>query len=225
MFNPWLRKKIDNLRWLMQWQTRQMSCHREYVSPDLIHYFHYLQLQPGARVLVPLCGKSKDMSWLAEQGYPIIGVELSPIACEDFFSEMNVAPRITRQKHFIHYRHNHIELFCGDFFKLAPADLPPIDAIYDCRALVALPPIVRPQYVRHLLACSRKAVKILLMGFHSISNIKGPPFPVSDNEMNHLFGVPLKVQTLKYAPLTEIPERLTEKGFQEIMTSVYLIST
>ncbi len=34
----------------------------------------------GRRVLVPLCGKTPDLLWLAEQGNEIVGVELSEIA-------------------------------------------------------------------------------------------------------------------------------------------------
>jgi thiopurine S-methyltransferase len=225
MFNNWLRKKIENLGWLMRWQAHQIHCHRENVSPELINYLHHLHLQPGARILVPLCGKSKDMQWLAEQGYPIVGVELSPIACRNFFDEINIIPHITRQKNFIRFQYNNIELLCGDFFKLTSSDLPPIDAIYDCRALIALPVTIRRQYVLNLLACCEKIVKILLIGFNSTSNIKGPPFSISDDEINHLFGLNFNVQILNRETLTEIPKHLSERGFEEVINNIYLIST
>lgn len=212
----------------MQWQNGQISCHREVVSPDLINHFHYLHLQPGARVLAPLCGKSEDIKWLAAQGHPVIGVELSPIACRDFFAEMSITPRITQLKNFIHYKHNNIELLCGDIFKLKMTDLPPIDAIYDCRALIALPAAIRQQYVHHLLACCSKSVQILLMGFYSPSQIrgqiKGPPFSISDDEINRLFGINFKVKILQQTSLTEIPKHLANRDFQEIMIKIYLIS-
>lgn len=51
-----------------------------------------LDLAQGSRVFVPLCGKSLDMIWLAQQGHEVIGVELSPVAVEDFFRENGLNP-------------------------------------------------------------------------------------------------------------------------------------
>lgn len=218
-----LRKKINNFKWLMRWQGGQIACHREYISPNLLSHFHCLHLRPSARVLVPLCGKSKDMQWLAKQVNSVIGVELSPLACRDFFAEMNITPRITQEKNFIRYKHDNIELLCGDFFKLRMADLPPINAIYDSRALIALPPAMRQAYVRHLLDCCGTSLKILLIGFNSTNQIKGPPFSVSNEEIKFLFGKDFKIQILKQAPLTEIPKHLSAKGFTEIISTVYII--
>ncbi len=218
------KKKINNFKWLMQWQGRQIACHRPYMSPDLMNYFRWLHLRRNARIFVPLCGKSKDMQWLAQQVESVIGVELSPIACRDFFAEMNVKPRITRKKNFIHYKHGKIELLCGDFFKLKPTDLPTINTIYDCRALVALPPTIRQAYVRHLLDFCDKPVKIFLIGFNSTDQIKGPPFSVSDDEIKHLFGAGYKVQIIKDKPLTKIPKHLAARGFQQITSKIYIIS-
>lgn len=39
----------------------------------------------GPRVLVPLCGKTPDLVWLAEWGNEVVGVELSEIAVQSFF--------------------------------------------------------------------------------------------------------------------------------------------
>ena len=36
---------------------------------------------------MPLCGKSLDMVWLAAQGHEVLGVELAPLAVEQFFAE------------------------------------------------------------------------------------------------------------------------------------------
>ena len=50
---------------------------------------YWTQVTGGSEgtVLVPLCGKSLDMIWLAQQGHRVIGVELSDVAVESFFSE------------------------------------------------------------------------------------------------------------------------------------------
>jgi thiopurine S-methyltransferase len=46
--------------------------------------------QEGERVLVPLCGKSHRLLWLAHQGHAVVGVELSEKAVQDFFSEASL---------------------------------------------------------------------------------------------------------------------------------------
>jgi Thiopurine S-methyltransferase (TPMT) len=59
------------------------------------------------------------MYWLANEGFRVIGVELSPIACNEFFAEMNTSPQITHLSKFTSYKHNNIELLCGKEFNQA----------------------------------------------------------------------------------------------------------
>ena len=44
-------------------------------------------------ILVTMCGKSVDLLWLCSRGHSVTGVELSPIAVEQFFKE-NCVPHI-----------------------------------------------------------------------------------------------------------------------------------
>ena len=64
-------------------------------------YWPRLELASDAPVFVPLCGKSLDMVWLAQQGHRVIGAELSQRAIDDFFAERGLAPttRTCRQLH------------------------------------------------------------------------------------------------------------------------------
>lgn len=50
--------------------------------------------EPSRRVLVPLCGASADMTWLAACGHRVIGVELSGAAARGFFDAGGL-PRTT----------------------------------------------------------------------------------------------------------------------------------
>ena len=97
--------------------------------------------------------KSKDLLWLMKQGHQVIGIELSPIACHDFFEEFNIKPIIRQNESFTIYQYNNLTVFCGDLFSLKKSYLPKIDAVYDCKALIALPPVTRKQYVDHLIEC------------------------------------------------------------------------
>ena len=77
--------------WLQKWQEGQIGFHRHDVMPLLQKHWPSLQLPEASRVLVPLCGKSLDMHWLAAQGHRVLGVELSPLAVTQFFDEAGLA--------------------------------------------------------------------------------------------------------------------------------------
>jgi thiopurine S-methyltransferase len=72
-------------------------------------------------VLVPLCGKSLDLAWLAGQGYRVLGVELSR-AVEDFFREHGLDAEFCSRA-LSRFGAVAIELWCGDFFALQAEDV------------------------------------------------------------------------------------------------------
>ena len=79
---------MDTDFWLERWQNNQTGFHQDEINSYLTRYWSGLGLTQGSRVLVPLCGKSLDMLWLAEQGHSVVGIELSRLAIEAFFHEM-----------------------------------------------------------------------------------------------------------------------------------------
>lgn len=134
------------------WKNGQTDFHQVLVNQQLQDYWHQLDIPPLGRVLVPLCGKSKDLIWLAARGFHVIGIELSSIAVKTFFEENNLKPKKTRCGNFTVWRHGRIRIFCGDIFILKNSDLGQIDAIYDRAALSALPETIRKLYVSKLLS-------------------------------------------------------------------------
>lgn len=76
--------------WYSRWQNNQIGFHQRAVNPYLQRFWPGLEVPVGARVLVPLCGKSLDLAWLAAQGYGVLGVELSQTAIEGFFEEQGL---------------------------------------------------------------------------------------------------------------------------------------
>jgi thiopurine S-methyltransferase len=215
---------MENEFWLNKWRSKNIAFHEQNINSDLVAYIKTLNLHPGDCIFVPLCGKTKDMYWLANEGFRVIGVELSPIACNEFFAEMNTSPQITHLSKFTSYKHNNIELLCGDLFDLTNTDLPDIDAIYDCKALIALPEYLRKKYVNHIVSCLGVKIKILLLTRESSCHINPPPYSVNENEVNLLYGAYFNVRQLKSMSVLDIPERLVKKGYLEMRESVYLIS-
>lgn len=137
----------DNLLWLQSWREARIDFHQQAVNLLLIRFWPILNLAAGSRVLVPLCGKSLDMLWLAEQGYQVIGVELSPIAVRDFFRENHLKPVKRRIGKLTRWQAGRIIIYCGDYFALPKEELGSIDMVYDRAALTALPESIRQAYV------------------------------------------------------------------------------
>jgi thiopurine S-methyltransferase len=140
----------DNHLWLQFWRDRRSDFHQNAVNPLLKRFWPGLELAAGSRVFVPLCGKSLDMLWLAQQGYNVIGVELSPIAVRAFFAENHLPVHRRRVGAFTLWQSGSISILCGDYFALSQSDLGVIDTVYDRASLTALPADIRALYSVHL---------------------------------------------------------------------------
>ena len=123
--------------WLTRWQNGRTHFHQAHVMPLLTEHWSSLDIAPDARILVPLCGKSNDMLWLAEQGHRVVGVELSPLAVTQFFVDNHLQPVLHNSPAGIHYVAGAIEIICGDIFDVDTATLAGCSGIYDRAALIA----------------------------------------------------------------------------------------
>lgn len=153
----------DNALWQQCWRDRQTDFHQTEVSPLLPRFWRGLDLAPGSRVFVPLCGKSLDMIWLAQQGYEVIGLELSPVAVRAFYKENHMQPTRRTVGRFTLWQSGKIAILCGDYFSASRADLGSIDVVYDRAALTALPEDLRRRYVAHLRTILPPACKVFLL--------------------------------------------------------------
>lgn len=154
-----------------------------------------LMLPANTSVLVPLSGKSPDMMWLRNQGYAVTGVEISPIACEAFFSEHRLVAEREQREKFIHWSGGGLTVLQGDFFDLDGT----YDSALDRGALVAFPQEQRVLYANQLLSCMISGGKLLCVTVeYEAQALAGPPFPVLASEMHRLFP---GVQELMRLPL------------------------
>ena len=81
---PRMNSHHSHHHWLQRWHDNAIGWHHEEFNPCLLRFWRQLQVPTETRVLVPLCGKSCDMVWLAEAGHSVLGVELSPVATAAF---------------------------------------------------------------------------------------------------------------------------------------------
>lgn len=179
--------------WHQRWQSNQIGFHLAETNPQLVTHFNALKLTPPSpaaspRVFIPLCGKTLDIAWLIAQGYQVVGVELSKIAIEALFSQLNISPIISQTGNLTHFSSKKIDIFVGDIFQLTPATLGKVDAVYDRAALVALPTAMRQAYTAHLLTLGPHAPQLLVCFDYDISLHKGPPFSVPAQELHQHYA-------------------------------------
>lgn len=174
--------------WIQRWKDDDTGWHRDTPNTKLIEFIDCLQLQKGGAVFVPLCGKSQDMMYLLEQGYKVIGVELSAFAIDAFFNENAIAYTVQKASKFSVYNGNNIRIFCGDYFALDSGCLSSVSAVYDRASLIALPADLRERYAQHLYAIIPSDCRMLLLTLnYPQSQISGPPFAVDEIAVNSLF--------------------------------------
>ena len=213
---------MDPEFWHERWRDGRIGFHQDDVNPWLRQYLPGLGLPAGARVLVPLCGKSLDLGWLVEQGLRPVGVELSPIACAAVFEERGIAAARAERAGFDHWQGGGIELYCGDF--LAPGLLAagPFDAVWDRAALIALPRSARPDYVRQcarLLAAGATGLLVTLE--YDPAEMDGPPFSVPAAEVERLYREAFELQPLVLQQFAEPSPHLAERGLSGLHESVW----
>lgn len=167
--------------WLGRWREGRIGWHEPGGSAALCR--HWPPQTAGGTVLVPLCGKSEDLKWLADRGHQVVGVELSELAVLAFFEEHGLAFERRSDGTFERFRATGaaITLYAGDYFEF---DHEPCNALFDRGALVAVPPEERPRYVERTHALlSPSATRLVVTLEYDQERAAGPPFSVPPDEL------------------------------------------
>ncbi len=201
---------MDPPFWLDKWNKNEIGFHQLEPHAALARYWPLLGLPTGSRVFVPLAGKSPDLGWLAAAGHQVIGIELSPRAVEQFYSE-NTGLVL-----------DHIDLRCGNFFELTPALLGPIAAIFDRASLIALPAPMRTRYVALLAALQTPGVQTMLITLEYDSRkMSGPPHSVAADEVNRLYAGTHRIECIaRNDQLADFP-KFRERGLDQLAEVIY----
>jgi thiopurine S-methyltransferase len=179
---------MDREFWLNVWERGAIPFHGAVAHPQLVRHLPALSLSPGARIFLPLCGKTRDIGWLLLQGHAVAGAELSPLAVDQLFADLGVIPTRTPAGPLVRHSAPGIDIFAGDIFDLTALALGPVAATYDRAALVALPPEMRVRYARHLDGITGTAPQLLLSFDDGRAPDEGPPFAVMGDEIATLYG-------------------------------------
>ncbi len=182
--------------WHQRWQSSRIGFHRQQVNAQLNQYWPLLGVPRHSEVLVPLCGKSRDMLWLAEQGHEVAGFELSPLAVRDFFAEAGLQPEEGKLDHYHCRQAGKIRLYEGDFFQ-ADSLGRRFDAAYDRAALIALPESMRIAYVDLLARLLNPGATLLLITVdYAPAQQQSPPFAVPERQVKRLFDEHFTIERL-----------------------------
>ena len=190
---------MDHAFWQSRWQQGQIGFHEG--APNAYLVQHHGWLVPCKRILVPLCGKTHDLAFLAGHGHEVVGIELVEDAVRQFFAEHGAEPRVEPAGGMTRYTAGAITILAGDFFAATPALVGEIDGIFDRAALVALPPDLRTQYVAHLRTLAPAATRELLLSIEYPEGAHGgPPFSVLEPEVRERFAAARSVEDVGSGP-------------------------
>jgi len=199
---------MDTNFWLQMWQNNQIGFHRSKPNPQLVQHFKALSLPESSRIFLPLSGKTLDIGWLLSKGYRVAGVELSEIAVEQLFDELDAEPQVSKVGQFSLYSAENIDIFVGDIFNLTKEELGTVDAVYDRAALVALPEETRKRYSAHLAKITENAPQLLLVYEYDQSLMEGPPFSISKEEIYKHYRAHYNISLLAEKDLDKLKGKL-----------------
>ncbi|RTZ79425.1 MAG: thiopurine S-methyltransferase [Gammaproteobacteria bacterium] len=208
--------------WQQRWREQRIGWHQPKVNAWLREYWASLELPPGSRVFVPLCGKSLDMLWLVQQSHEVVGVELSSLALASFCEEHGLQAEQQEEERFVRHHAQCIHLLEGDFFHLRPSDLGKVQGVWDRAALVALPEPMRGEYARHLASLLDPGTQVLLVTMeYPAGEMEGPPFSVSAAEVQEIFGGAFHVKLLETGDMLAGNPSLRERGLNRLVEQVW----
>lgn len=211
--------------WLERWERKETGFHQDEINPYLRQFWPELHLDQGGEVFVPLCGKSLDMLWLRDQGHSVLGAEISSIAVQAFFRENGFSPNQRIRGKFENYEADGIRILCGDFFDLDKQDLANVNAVYDRASMVALPLEMRERYAHHLASILPPGTRILLIAFDYLqTEMPGPPFAVSVEEVESLYAGQADVRLLAQNDVLKLNPRFQQRGLSRLHENIFLLT-
>jgi len=221
---------VEHDFWLERWKNNEIGFHQELINPWLAYYYGEMGPPPekrdGLNVFVPLCGKSKDMLWLSQNGYSVVGLELCDTAVKDFFTESQlqaeVEPTVEEELDHTHYSSSNIRIVQGDFFTCKAEQLGKVTDVFDRASLIALPEAMRRDYAAKLIELLAPGTRVLLVTLsYPQHEMDGPPFSVPEQEVSELFAEHFNITKLAAKDTLQDEPRFAERGLTSLTETAY----
>ena len=206
--------------WHDRWQSQKIGWHREIYNDLLLKHWPEINASGNSSVLVPLCGKSLDMLWLAKQGHSVVGLEMVQQAVETFFHENKIEYDSVETGNHKKYSNQQFTVYQGDIFDLEPGIIQ-ADYWYDRAAMIAINPSTRAEYVDQIRKQTKQgAVGLLITYAYPQEQMQGPPFALHDDEVKSLFSDGFELECLEKIDLGDEKDR----GLTKVTSSVFKIT-
>ncbi|NJK89986.1 MAG: thiopurine S-methyltransferase [Myxococcales bacterium] len=207
--------------WIERYRTHRIGFHQPDGNPFLRRFAD--RFPPGSRVLVPLCGKTPDLKFLADRGHEVVGVEFVESAAKAFFQEQGLTAEERTTSVGKVYSSGSIQIFVQDFFHASREELGDVRAVYDRASMIALPPHDRIHYATHLRRLlPRDGLILLILLSFGKERLSGPPFSVTMDEVERHYGDAAIEVLESHVEHAEAPH--LEDHQEEVRANVLLIS-
>lgn len=199
--------------WLDRWQQGRTGWHEPGGNRSLRRHWR----GSGLKILIPMCGKSVDMLWLANQGNTVVGVEYSEIAVNAFFDENELRYRLADGGRRYEAIDRPLSIVCSDYFEFDEKDF---DAHYDRGALIALPAHERAAYAAHTNALlAPEPMQLVITLEYEQDRANGPPFCVLADEVLSYWPGLKRVDA--YDDIANAPPKFGQAGLQAMLEVVW----
>lgn len=227
-----IQRQELNEYWKQLWLKKTDESHIDEVNPHLKEFFYLFNANgdgkmSGKRILVPLCGKTRDLKWLYGKGLTVVGVELSKKAVESFFVENHLKHTIENnesRKTTIYHHDNNLRIYVNDIFELDSDALGgKFDFVWDRAAMVAMLYNQQKEYcshIRELLTPNGQALLELVE--YDESMYSGPPYNITANDLKLLLNRKFEIEQLFSRRSDQLPDFYRTIEFESVRT-MYLI--
>lgn len=220
---------MEHSFWHGKWDLNQVGFHLDYIHPLLKRNLELFPvsdlLKNNGRIFIPLCGKTLDIGYLLNLGYQVVAIELSEIAVKAVFKQLDIEPEISKWSAGKIYQGEGLTIYIGDFFALTQQDLcsgeQKTSLVYDRAALIALPEKMRLEYAQHIAKITQHAPQLLITLDYDQNIAGGPPFAVSTQEVEALYGGAYPIQLIEEADIIEQEPRFKAKGLTSFYQRAY----
>lgn len=210
--------------WRDRWQNQEIGFHQADYHDLLLKHWPELNVPPGTDVFVPLCGKSLDMVWLAQQGHRVIGAELSELAVDAFFAERGLTPAIRTEGAFTVKSAGPYELWCGDFFDLPAQALHNVSGVFDRAALIALPPGMQQRYADKMASVVPATAPMLVVTLdYDPAQMSGPPFNTPPAQVHKLYDAQFNVQEIGGRDVMKTHPHFAARGLSALEECAFVL--
>ena len=165
-----------DLEWQRRYEQNDTPWDKGTPAPALVRYIETNTI--SGRILVPGCGRGHEVRALANHiDSLVVGLDLSPMAITD-------ATRLAAQAGL----EARASFIAGDFFQLPPNLVGSFDWVVEHTCFCAIEPRQRPGYALAASSALRPGGKIFGIFYLNPDKETGPPFAVSKEELDQLFG-------------------------------------